>query len=932
MKHTQLTTGLIAGLLSLASAAQVTPAVTTPTAVPLPPVTSALVAPTIVTPAPSAQLTNLCGLQPVGGGPPDIVIPDNGVVYQITGNTNCGLITVNGTLRCAAGVNAVVKADGIIVAGPNAKLECGTASNRFDGNVTFTLRNNRSFPAPSTHGERAFVVMNGGTLDLHGQLTKVRFSRLNQDAKADQSSLLTAGAGGWEKGDQIILTTTSTYFDQTELLTLDDNCPAGTCAIDSALEHFHYGGAPKVYPAAGENGQDLVADMRAYLANLERNITIRGANDSYWNAPRPKGGHLMIMPGATARIDAVEFQRMGQQKILGRYPVHWHHAGLVTGQYLRNSSIHDSASRCVALHNTHQADIRNNLCYNVVGHAIFLENGNEIENTLIGNLVVDVIEPAVGENLLQTDIDVGLSRWRGPAGFWITNGNNTIQDNVVVNSGSGYWHAYIRKLYCYDSQGAPQANYGEFCDYAGLAGPVNVRPINSQTLHYKDNVAYSTRIGHTWDGAPDGAQVDPDNEFDREPAVTGYAPGSSQVFDGMHAYKQGKTAIYYRGLAKTAHIKNAVVAEAPIGWFGTGNQEFFDSVFIGISENYQGLTPADKDLYYHADLSIPGVDRGNINNLFKGWGLYDGPNHFRNVTFDYPAAPLAPMYLNNKEITPTPITRFGRAHFANHLMEQIHFVNDPYRRISYDTRHFGLNWRDVHASETNYDIDGSLFGAAGYLRPDDPFNQLAGDCVRESNNADADPATPASTILRCQTPTQSIKFQMGENTGAASDKQVFDVTRLDTNATVGNSDPALLFSKFQMYADTPQPINYRITNLDFRTTPDKNLIWIETLDLGDWTSAMIIDGPSAAHFAPNCSKPSDYVLTNWPGSNIKPVHQALTLDELRTFNDSSKSGVFYQDAASGTLIVKLQSTRPLAGAPYLNNQHKADGKFDLRCL
>ena len=404
-----------------------------------------------------------------------------------------------------------------------------------------------------------------------------------------------------------------------------------------------------------------------------------------------------------------------------------------------------------------------------------------------------------------------------------------------------------------------------------------------------------------------------------------------QIFDGMHAYKQGKTGVYYRGLAGTAHIKNSVVAEAPIGWFGTGNQEYFDSVFVGISENYQGSDPADEDFYYHADSSILAIDRGSLNSLFKGWGLYDGSNYFKNVTFDYPAAPLAPMYLDGKEITPTPISIFGRAHFGNHVMEQIYFVNDPYRRVTYGGPGFSLNWKFVAASESNYDIDGSLFGAVGFLRPDIPFNDLASDCVQESN-------TEGSTVLRCQAETQSIKIQMDAlMSGVASEanKQTFKVERSDTGASVGNSNPNNLFSKFQVYPGVQPPINYTVSELDFKGTPKFNLLWIETFEMGDWTPLIVIDGAMAKNLAPGCAQPSDYVLNNWPNywpvANTPPIYKAQSLGALRTFSDQTYAGAYYQHAGSGILVLKLQGKKQLAGAPHLAVQHKGEGKFELEC-
>lgn len=896
------------------------------------------------------QLHQVCGLAGFGS---DIVIPDDGNIYQITADANCGLITVQGTLKCADGAIAAVEADGIMISGPNANLICGTATNRFNGKLSFTIGNNRAFPNHPHHGERAVVVMNGGTLELHGQIAKARFSRLTQDALKGDTSMSVENAFGWEQDDQILVTTTSTYPDQTELLHLGDDCPGGTCAIAGAavpptgplgLEYFHYGSGQQTYIGAGENGQDLTVDMRAFVANVQRNIKVRGANDSYWVSEDPKGAHLMIMPGAAAYVDAVEFNRMGQQMILARYPFHWHHAGSVAGQYIRNSTIRNSASRCVTLHNTQQAEVSNNLCLNVRGHAIFLENGNEIENLITGNLIVNVLEPRAGDELLQSDLDVRLSRWRGPAGIWVASPDNTVQDNVVVNAGTGYWHPYVHKLKCYDDPSDPEGSlnplYGRHCNHVDRSennpNEWNVEPVRTATRVYKDNIAIATRVGHTWDGAPDGVQVGTGNEFNRDLVVTGYAPATQQTFEGMHAYRSGRTGVYYRGSANTALIKNAVVAEAPIGWFGTGDQDFFDSVFVGISEAYQGSDPSDEDFYYHVDPDIPDVDRGSPNHLFHGWGLYDGGNHFKNVSFDYP---VAPMYLGGKEITPVPISIFGRGHFANHVLEQLHFVNDPYRRINLDAQNFSVNWKDVEGSESIYDIDGSLFGNPGFIRPDIAFNDLSGDCVKEVNNADADPSTLPSTVLRCAGETQSIKFQMastGGTTTATANYQEFTAQRTDNTASVSNPGPGVLFDKFLAYSDTSPAVNYRIEDLNFKSGPtydddhSGSLVWIETFEMGDWTPLIIIDGNTATNLASSCEWPSDYELKVWPSAPSGLIYRATTLTEFRDFNDPNYDGTYYQHTPSGSLALKLRGTESLAGNPNVF-QHEAQGRFDLVC-
>ena len=46
-------------------------------------------------------------------------------------------------------------------------------------------------------------------------------------------------------------------------------------------------------------------------------------------------------------VEGVEFNRMGQNLTLARYPIHWHLIGDAKGQYIRNAAIHDTYNRCV---------------------------------------------------------------------------------------------------------------------------------------------------------------------------------------------------------------------------------------------------------------------------------------------------------------------------------------------------------------------------------------------------------------------------------------------------------------------------------------------------------------------------------------------------------------------------------------------------------
>ena len=77
--------------------------------------------------------------------------------------------------------------------------------------------------------------------------------------------------------------------------------------------------------------------------------------------------------------------------------MYWHHAGDVgaRGNYVDSSgvealSIHDSFSRFVTIHGTHEATVENVVGYNRIGHGFFIEDGYETQNKLIGILGIHI--------------------------------------------------------------------------------------------------------------------------------------------------------------------------------------------------------------------------------------------------------------------------------------------------------------------------------------------------------------------------------------------------------------------------------------------------------------------------------------------------------------------------------------------------------------
>lgn len=90
---------------------------------------------------------------------------------------------------------------------------------------------------------------------------------------------------------------------------------------------------------------------------------------------------------AAVHVEGVEFDNCGQTDSIGRYPVHFHMAARVpAGTYVRAASIHDSNFRAVTLHGTQGVLVERCAAVEIPGHAYFLEDGAEWDNTLRGNL------------------------------------------------------------------------------------------------------------------------------------------------------------------------------------------------------------------------------------------------------------------------------------------------------------------------------------------------------------------------------------------------------------------------------------------------------------------------------------------------------------------------------------------------------------------
>src|ERR1700742_845340 len=343
-----------------------------------------------------------------------------------------GGLHVEGKLSFSDKADIVLTTEWIMVHG---ELEIGTEAKPHTRKATIILTDNVAGEEMDGMGDRGIMIA-GGTLNLHGNRTN-SWTKLAETAKAGNTTIKVLNAKGWQKGDLLALASTDFDSAQAEKRTIAA-IAGNVITLDQPLTYMHFG---KITFGVDERGE---------VGLLTRNILIHASDDaerSYF------GGHIMAEAGAKMYVSGVELTRMGQNMHLARYPIHWHIDGEGQGQYVQNSSIHDTYSRCVTVHGTNNVRVENNVTYNTVGHCFFLEDAVETGNQFVRNLgILTKCHPdgkaCVPTNLgpagsgggpgsgaaCQAPKDVLLPSDNTASMFWITNPDNIFRDNVAAGS------------------------------------------------------------------------------------------------------------------------------------------------------------------------------------------------------------------------------------------------------------------------------------------------------------------------------------------------------------------------------------------------------------------------------------------------------------------------------------------------------------------
>lgn len=393
-----------------------------------------------------------------GSVPPEgasVVIP-SGLSITLDRNVRVGNLVVEGRLAFAR-VDIELQAESIVVRGEGGVLQVGSQAEPFAQLATITLLGSVDSPDVPGCGARALCVMGGGTLDLHGLDGSQRsFTRIDGHLNSGATQMRLSEPVAWRSGSELVLTTTSFSAMETERLRITAVSTDGREVSFQPALRFDRWGQRQTY-----EGQEV--DQRAFAGLLSRNVVIRSApgtvdaeiasdtctplSTGCAESARRFGGHVMIMGGARAFVDGVEFRQLGQETRLGRYAFHWHLNGPSTGQFVRNSSVNTTFTRGIVMHGTDDALAENNVVFNAHSHGIaFAEDGSEMRSRVRNNLVADVVRLPAARRIFQRDVidpndrgDRTQDEMR-PSAYWGLSANHVLIDNVVagVRGGNGF--------------------------------------------------------------------------------------------------------------------------------------------------------------------------------------------------------------------------------------------------------------------------------------------------------------------------------------------------------------------------------------------------------------------------------------------------------------------------------------------------------------
>ncbi|XP_065660201.1 fibrocystin-L isoform X2 [Hydra vulgaris] len=296
-----------------------------------------------------------------------------------------------------------------------------------------------------------------GYLGLYGKHIMNTWSRLAKTVNPNDVEMeLIFEVPDWKVGDVIVIAATGRSIRENEVLTIT-GVNGKFVSFDPPLKYMHISITQFI--------EGRYIETSAEVGLLSRNVIVRGSENEQWNdailncpddfdpgqfatqtcfdgrygeerGSDQFGVQIMVHSNkmsegtAVAHFHYIEVTNAGQAFRLGRYPIHFHMEGDVSGSYVKGCAIHRSFNRAVTMHHVNNLVVERNVIYDILGNAYFMEDGIEVGNVIRYNLAI-FVKPS--SSTLNVDVT--------PAAYWVTNANNTVSHNAAAGgSHLGFWY------------------------------------------------------------------------------------------------------------------------------------------------------------------------------------------------------------------------------------------------------------------------------------------------------------------------------------------------------------------------------------------------------------------------------------------------------------------------------------------------------------
>eukprot|EP00931_Biecheleriopsis_adriatica_P054763 TRINITY_DN32266_c0_g1_i1.p1 TRINITY_DN32266_c0_g1~~TRINITY_DN32266_c0_g1_i1.p1 ORF type:complete len:1098 (+),score=130.59 TRINITY_DN32266_c0_g1_i1:50-3343(+) len=343
------------------------------------------------------------------------IIP-SGDIWILDQNVEIDSLTIFGTLEWDQEKEGLELRASYILVSDRGHLKLGTPENPMMKSARIFIK--LGTQAHPQFGDRFLAGQGTGRIDIHGRRLAFTWTLLSQDAdntsnlrlKQDPRSM------GWQLNDRIGITTTSRGTSSEHVIVA---MSSHSITVEPQVEGSHWGGQ--------RNIEGRYFEMAAEVVNLERSVVITGSDDI-----SGQGFHTLMTGTGYMKVSYTRIEKCGQLNRMGRYCLHFHLMGRCPHCQFQGNAVLNAKQVGITIHGTHQALVDQNIIWDAKAVGIYVEDGDESNNTISRNVVI-----CTGFGRCATHWVAGDQHFS--AGIMLIGMTNDVVGNRVVGHLNGFW-------------------------------------------------------------------------------------------------------------------------------------------------------------------------------------------------------------------------------------------------------------------------------------------------------------------------------------------------------------------------------------------------------------------------------------------------------------------------------------------------------------